>query len=139
MAAGLPGVGLSGIFFIISALVAVPLEVIRTARGESSFSRWSNVLRHFALAILMIGAMELFYSVLRLAFVPVAQALPPLSHGILVDRPSDFTTEVRTIPLLSVLSTIALVALVMGVAKVAELVARGSQNKRAESTRSAGR
>jgi hypothetical protein len=115
-------------FFIISALVAVPLEVIHTARGESSFARWAGVSRHFALAVLMIGALELFYIALRLAFSELSHALP-LPDGILVDGEATSRMQVRSIPLLPVASTIALVALVMGAAKGAELVARTSRRK----------
>jgi hypothetical protein len=130
MAAGLPGVGLSGIFFIISALVAVPLEVIRTLRGQSSFARWANVSRHCVLAVLMIGALELFYTALRLAFSKVSHVLPSLTHGILVQHTAASGVQVHSIPLLPVATTIGLVALVMGLAKGAELVARVSRRQR---------
>jgi len=42
MTAGLPGFGLGGVFFIISALLAPFVELIMTARGRSSRARWAG-------------------------------------------------------------------------------------------------
>ena len=67
MSAGLPGVGLSGVFFIVSAVVMLPLEIAQTLRGNSSLQRWSGVLRHLAIAIAMLVGLELAYAVMHLA------------------------------------------------------------------------
>ena len=55
MSAGLPGVGLGGLFFVISALVAPLVELRRAARGESSAAAWRQVGRQFALAAAMVA------------------------------------------------------------------------------------
>lgn len=59
MSAGLPGLGLGGVFFILSALLVAPaFEIVRTARGQSSFAAWRVVGRQFAMAIAMTAAIE---------------------------------------------------------------------------------
>jgi hypothetical protein len=126
MSAGLPGVGLSGAFFIISALVALPLEIVRTVRGRSSFARWAGVVRQCALAIVMIAVLELFYASLHVALTGLLHWLPRLAHGVLVGGHTESGVHVRMIPVLPVLATLALVACVMGLAKGAELVSRFS-------------
>jgi Trk-type K+ transport system membrane component len=52
--AGLPGVGLSGLFFVVSALLMVAVELVRTARGRSSLSRWRFVGRQAAIAAAIV-------------------------------------------------------------------------------------
>ena len=74
MSAGLPGVGLSGVFFIVSALLMVPLEIARTLRGRSSLARWTTVLQHLAIAATMIVCLELVYAALHLAVELVRSA-----------------------------------------------------------------
>jgi hypothetical protein len=58
MSAGLPGFGLGGIFFILSALLAPVFELPRTLRGRSSRARWGRIAGHLALALAMIVALE---------------------------------------------------------------------------------
>jgi hypothetical protein len=65
VSAGLPGLGLGGLFFILLALLAPLVELIRTARGRSSVAAWQAVGRQFALAVTMVAAVEL---TLRLLF-----------------------------------------------------------------------
>jgi hypothetical protein len=59
VSAGLPGLGLGGLFFVLSALLAPFVELIRTARGRSSVAAWRAVGRQFALALTMVAAVEL--------------------------------------------------------------------------------
>ena len=56
MTAGLPGFGLGGVFFIISALLAPFGELIMTVRGRSSRARWASVGRQLLIALAMIFA-----------------------------------------------------------------------------------
>jgi hypothetical protein len=130
MSAGLPGVGLSGAFFIISALVALPLEIVRTVRGQSSFARWAQVLRHCALAIVMIVLLELFYAAVHVALTGILHWRPGLAHGLLVGGHAESGLHAHTIPVLPVLATLALVAFIMALAKGAELFGRLSERVR---------
>lgn len=60
MTAGLPGLGLGGVFFILSALLFAPaVEAVRTIRGQSSLAAWKKVGRQFAMALAMVAAIEL--------------------------------------------------------------------------------
>jgi hypothetical protein len=56
MSAGLPGVGLSGLFVLLSALLIPVFELIRTIRGRSTLARWRTVGRHWLIAAAMVGA-----------------------------------------------------------------------------------
>jgi hypothetical protein len=41
--AGIPGIGLGGLFFVISALLMLVFEVVLTLQGRSSLERWRVV------------------------------------------------------------------------------------------------
>src|SRR3954466_14662291 len=64
MSAGLPGFGLGGIFFILSAPLAPLFELPRTLRGRSSRARWGRIAGHLALALAMIVALEVALEIL---------------------------------------------------------------------------
>ncbi|MFI5121729.1 MAG: hypothetical protein ACHQJ5_02430 [Vicinamibacteria bacterium] len=59
MSAGLPGLGLGGLFFILSALLAPLVEFARTLQGRSSAAAWRQVGRQFAIALTIIATVEL--------------------------------------------------------------------------------
>lgn len=59
MNAGLPGIGLSGVFYIVSALLMPVAELGRVATGRARRRSWLSVFRHFAIAAGMIAAMWL--------------------------------------------------------------------------------
>ena len=54
MSAGMPGLGLGGLFFVLSALFAPVVELHRTAQGRSSAAAWRAVGRQFAIAATMV-------------------------------------------------------------------------------------
>ena len=66
MSAGLPGIGLGGLFFICSALVAPFAELARTARGKSSPERRARVARQLAMAVAMLLAIQAVLLTVRL-------------------------------------------------------------------------
>ena len=79
MSAGLPGIGLGGLFFIASALLAPVWELVLMARGRSSSERWGRVWRQFGMALAMLASIQaslalvsfaIGVSVLRLSAVP---------------------------------------------------------------------
>ena len=116
MSAGLPGVGLSGVFFIVSALLMVPLEIARTLRGRSSLARWTTVLQHLAIAATMIVCLELVYAALRLV-VELVRSAP--SHLRSAAPP-----HLHALPVAPVLATLGLLAMLLMAAKGAQLLAR---------------
>src|ERR671919_1328490 len=111
MSAGLPGLGLGGLFFVLSALLAPFVELIRTTRGRSSVAAWRVVGRQFALALTMIAAVELTLRVLY-ALADATGLAGPLS-----DR-SPTVLALRPIGI-----TLGLLACVLAAAKAMQLVA----------------
>ena len=58
MTAGLPGVGISGLFFVLSAIIMPVLEIGRTISGRSTAARWKLVLRQAGMAWVIIVVLE---------------------------------------------------------------------------------
>lgn len=56
MNAGLPGVGIAGLFFVVSALVMPLVELGRAITGRSSLERWRGVAHDWLLAVTMLAA-----------------------------------------------------------------------------------
>ncbi|MDX6603556.1 MAG: hypothetical protein QOF23_65, partial [Solirubrobacterales bacterium] len=71
MSAGLPGLGLGGLFFIFSALLAPFRALWLTLRGRSRPGDWAMVGRQFAQAVVMVAAIDLS---LRLAYLAISAA-----------------------------------------------------------------
>jgi hypothetical protein len=109
MSAGLPGLGLGGLFFIFSALLAPFRELWRTTRGRSRPGEWRAVARQFAQATTMVIAIDL---TLRLIYAGLSLA----GRG---DVPSAASGTVLPLTLVGI--TAALLAMVVGGAKVAQL------------------
>jgi hypothetical protein len=111
VSAGLPGLGLGGLFFVLLALLAPFVELIRTARGRSSVAAWGAVGRQFALALTMVAAVEL---TLRLLYA-IADATG--LAGPLSDR-SPTVLALRPIGI-----TLGFLACVLAAAKAMQLIA----------------
>jgi hypothetical protein len=109
---GLPGVGLSGLFFIVSALATLPVEVARTIKGKSSPQRWATVLRPLAIAVAMIVALEVAYAVV--ADVAGFRSAGSNSHPRVP----------LLVPLAPALSTLAVIVGLLVAAKLAQLLRR---------------
>ena len=109
MSAGLPGLGLGGLFFIFSALLAPFRALWLTLSGRSRPGDWPMVGRQFAQAVVMVAAIDLS---LRLAYIGIAAA------G-LGNAPSAVSATV--IPLTLIGITSALLLAVLAGAKFADL------------------
>ncbi|MEO7457586.1 MAG: hypothetical protein ABIY52_15095 [Gemmatimonadaceae bacterium] len=59
MTAGLPGVGIGGIFYLASALLMPFHSLAAVLRGRPDEARWPLALRQAALAALILGALWL--------------------------------------------------------------------------------
>lgn len=57
MTAGLPGTGIGGVFYLLSALLMPLVELVKTLRGQSSWRRWVLVIRQLALASGIVAGM----------------------------------------------------------------------------------
>jgi hypothetical protein len=102
MSAGLPGLGLGGLFFIFSALLAPFRALWRTLRGRSRPGEWAMVGRQFAQAVVMVAAIDLS---LRLAYIGIAAA------G-LGNAPSAVSATVIPLTLIGITSALLLSVLV---------------------------
>jgi hypothetical protein len=126
MAAGLPGFGLSGVFFVVSALLMVPIEVVSTLRGRSSLARWRSVLRNAGLALSIVAGVELTYAALHFVLTQLSGSVSVAhgggARGGLAQAPGRTADVVHTIPVLPILGTVGLVAIVLAAAKAAEIV-----------------
>jgi hypothetical protein len=112
VSAGLPGLGLGGLFFIFSALFAPLRQLWRSCRGQGRPGEWGMVGRQFAQAAMMVVAIDLS---LRLVDLALAGA------GIADATPA---TTATSIPLWFVGLTTGLLAVVVGAAKLADLAVR---------------
>jgi hypothetical protein len=112
MSAGLPGLGLGGLFFIFSALLAPFPELWRTLRGRSDLASWKAIGRQLAQALAMVAAIDL---TLRLTYV----VLSAIGAG---DPPA--ADEATVLPLNLIGITTGLLVLVLCGAKLAELTLR---------------
>jgi hypothetical protein len=76
--AGIPGGGVGGVFFLISALLMPAIELLRTIRGESSRARWRVVVRNAAIAAAMLASMAgTHWALKRLDFTTLRDDLFP--------------------------------------------------------------
>jgi hypothetical protein len=112
MSAGLPGLGLGGLFFIFSALLAPFPELWRTVRGRSDLAAWKAIGRQLAQALAMVAAIDL---TLRLTYV----VLSAVGAG---DPPA--ADDATVLPLNLIGITTGLLVLVLCGAKLAELALR---------------
>lgn len=67
MNAGLPGLGIGGVFFLLAALFAPVLEVRRMIRGESNGEQWRQVGRQFAIAASIVAVIALLMPLIAVA------------------------------------------------------------------------
>lgn len=109
MSVGIPGFGLGGLFFVLSALVAPLLELPRTLRGESSAAVWREIGRNVLLSLLIIVAVDF---ALRVALLVVWLA----GGGSL-----DSVTEPVVLPVAPIGATGGLLIALLVTAKAAQL------------------
>src|SRR4051794_15301193 len=112
MSAGLPGLGLGGLFFIFSALLAPFPELWRTLRGRSDLAAWRSIGRQLVQALAMVAAIDL---TLRLTYV----VLTATGVG---DPPA--ADDATVLPLNLIGITTGLLVIVLCGAKMAELALR---------------
>jgi hypothetical protein len=59
MTAGIPGTGIGGVFYLISALLMPLFELYRTLHGQSSLVRWLLISKQWAMALCILTGMWL--------------------------------------------------------------------------------
>src|SRR4051812_35186417 len=136
MSAGLPGFGLGGIFFILSALLAPVFELPRTLRGRSSRARWSRIAGHLALALAMIVALEVALEILVTALgigvshaghdaaAATGGAGPAGPHAAATPAAAGSGVSLAPLPVPPIAITAALLAGILLLAKAAQIAVR---------------
>lgn len=76
MIAGLPGTGLAGLFFILSALAMPFVQVARAARGGPGRA-WRLVVTHVGIAVGMVVAVDAAARLFRVLVGSPVAAAPP--------------------------------------------------------------
>ena len=59
MTVGLPGTGIGGVFYLLSALLMPFTEIVKTLRGKSSLADWRLVIKQLSLGLAILAAMWL--------------------------------------------------------------------------------
>jgi len=81
MTAGLPGTGIGGVFYILSALFMPFAEIVITLRGKSSIKRWMLVLRQLTIAACIFAGMWLLGLLAGISF-DMFKAAQPIVSGV---------------------------------------------------------
>lgn len=71
MNAGIPGIGLGGLFFVLSAFLMLFIEIVRTLQGRSNLKRWRLVGRQSGLACGIVAATIVMLWMLEMLVVGV--------------------------------------------------------------------
>jgi hypothetical protein len=137
MTAGLPGVGIGGIFYLVSALLMPVRSLVAVLRGRPAEARWPTALRQAALAGGILGAIWL--TGLGLGWV-ILHLVPEAAH--LVARGGRSAGEVqsvlRTSALALSLGTLAVVLTLVQLLRVV-LPAKPTARNRPAQVRTAAR
>jgi MFS family permease len=127
MTAGIPGIGLGGLFFVISALLMVVVEFYRTVRGRSSAARWRFVGRQAAMALGMVFATVAALWLLELA-IPGNPLEVHVDAGVASTGGSGdhLVATIAAIPLSAspVLGTLYFLVLVLGLTEALRWIVR---------------
>lgn len=145
MNVGLPGAGLGGLFFLVCALLTIPIELVRTLLGRGSRARWKRAVHHTTLAGLVVTVLGGTYWVLQLALrtrrppleaaplpaerFPAGVDAPPIGNDVPATGMSpQGLSPLDTLPVAPILMTLAVLALILGLTFVLNRVTHRSAN-----------
>ena len=137
MTAGLPGVGIGGIFYLVSALIMPVRSLIAVARGRANEAHWSMALRQASLAAGILAA--LWVTGWALGWI-IAHLIPEATRIVTTGGRStiEVRSVVRTSALLLSLGTLSAVLALVQVLRIA-LPAKPTERNRPDRTRSSAR
>jgi hypothetical protein len=136
MTAGLPGVGIGGIFYLASALLMPMRSLVAMVSGRGHEARWPVALRQAAIALGILGA--LWATGLALAWSITALA-PEAAWSIGIGgSPGQMHNVVRTSALLLSFGTLALVLTLVQLLRVM-LPARPTEHSEPSASRESAR
>jgi hypothetical protein len=135
MTAGLPGVGIGGIFYLASAIAMPVRSLFAVFTGRVHEARWRVALLQASIAAGILGA--LWLTGLALGWI-IATVFPhALVNGVGGATPAHVRNVVRTGALLLSLGTLAMVLLFVQVLRVTLPVRPTAQGSGAQSRRAA--
>lgn len=107
MTAGLPGVGIGGIFYLASAIMMPMRSLVATVTGRAHEARWRVALQQASIAVGILVA--LWATGLALGWVIATAAPHPLAASAAGTAPERVRNVVRTSALLLSFGTLAVV------------------------------
>jgi len=114
MTAGLPGVGIGGLFYLATALLMPFRSLLVVAIGRDADARWTLALRQAAIAAAMLGTVWASGWALGWIF---AQLAPQAMAATLTPTPQ-VQNAIRTATVLGSIGTLLLVLMLVQVARV---------------------
>ena len=121
MNVGLPGTGIGGLFYLLSAFLILLYELLMTMRGKSNMKRWKIVGEQIGITITMVAAAILMNAVLSKYFAkqpPVQATSDSVMSAILVT----YSQHPLLVP-------VTLLAIVLAVTQILQVVLRASAAK----------
>jgi hypothetical protein len=113
MFAGLPGIGVGTLFYILIALCMPVVELVNVARGTSSLARWRRIVRQFLHAISIVISIMIAERVLLFILGQAGpESLNParlLNRELINHSPQSFLAAPLTASLLIILAILLIV------------------------------
>jgi hypothetical protein len=136
MTVGLPGVGIGGIFYLVSALLMPVRSLVAVLRGRAEDARWPTVLRQSALALGILGA--LWLTGLALGWI-IAHLMPEATRVVAGGgrSPGEVRSVVRTTAFALSLGTLAGVLALVQLLRVVLPAKPTERNRPGDARRSA--
>lgn len=121
MNVGLPGTGIGGLFYLLSAFLILLYELLMTMRGKSNMKRWKIVGEQIGITITMVAAAILMNAVLSKYFAkqPPVQAT---SDSVMSAILATYSQHPLLVP-------VTLLAIVLAVTQILQVVLRASAAK----------
>ncbi|MGI8648850.1 MAG: hypothetical protein ACR2KW_00495 [Rubrobacter sp.] len=134
MHAGIPGIGLGGLFFVLSAFLMLATEIVRTFQGRSSLRRWRVVGLQSAIASGIVLVTVLMLWLLDILFLRPAPGGGPAGLGgyeASTTAGNRFLELVSALPIAAapILGTLALLVFVLCLSEAARLFVRRPKAK----------
>ena len=127
MTAGLPGVGIGGIFYLLSALLMPVRSLVAVLRGRGGDARWPLALRQAALAA---GILAMLWATGWALGWIIATLIPQAAHAMVGGAsPGQVRTVVRTSALALSLGTLAAVLALVQLLRIALPVRPTERNR----------
>jgi hypothetical protein len=127
---GLPGAGLGGLFYVLSALVMLPIEVVQTVRGRSSLERWRVVGLHVSLAGGVVASFAVALWVLQLVLWPAEHHGRAAAGDHAAAVPEVEPASLELLPVAPVLLTLGALTSLLAITLTVSVLARASTRAR---------